>query len=523
MIRRASLAATAALAAALGLLPAAAAPAAAAGRVLATLEAGRDQIIIVLALGEASDVTWEAGERELLLRFDGAVEVPGLDQLGPRAPEWLEYASAGFDTMLLRFARPVEAEVAADGRAVVIVARAATAAPPAGRDDEVRRAGALRDALLRARLLVEEGRVLEGRRLLRQLARDYPDSAETLAYLGVVEQSLDRRRHALWWFDQSLAVNADDPGVRAARRTLQDEFRPRAWVDVDRAQVQNADEQIIALTGFDNLPVGDVLLSGTLETRSIDTPSVLRPDGTLAPYSADRQRLRLTAALPLDPEWEASATLHLTTDGAGLTGTLTRLGPVDELTVLASLQEPFWGFVEGIVGGGVRDSLGMQYRLDLAPDTDLLVGLAGNLYGTDGNAWSGGTLAARAVLGHTVPLDPATSLRLEYGIDGEYVGFRDTRDDPNGVAFQPIPVTTRETHSAVATVTHIPAAGLALSGYVGYGHNRYGTGGLLYGLRLEAAPHDDLRIELRAGHAETTSRGTGGALDTVGGRLTLLF
>lgn len=508
----------------LGGLTAALAPSAAqAARLQASVEAGPEAMVMVLALSEADTPEVSVEDQEVILRFSSGLEAVGLDALAPQAPDWISYVSAGFDSLLVRFARPVEVTTQADGRVVVLSARPVRLTGEAARADDERRSATLRDSLLRGRLLVEQGHLIKARRLVRGLVRDYPDSAEATAFLATIEQQLGRQRQALWLFNRSLDVNPGDPGVRQAQQRLLDGLIPRAWTDVTWTRVKNADSQVTTIVGADNLPLGRAVFGAAAETRAIDTPTVRRADGTIEPFHGRRSRVQGWVAAPLDPAWEGRVDLFAADGGVGAQGTLTRIGAVDDLDLIAEVQVPQWGYVEGLVDGGARDALRATYRRELTPETSLLLGLGGALYSLDGHAWSGGTLLAQGLLTHLMPLDGGTTLALDYGIDGEYVGFRDTAHDPNGDPFKPVPVVTRETHSLTATLTNVITRGVLGAVYAGYSLNRYGERGLQYGGRLELEPHHDARLELRAGRTATTTRGTGGRTDTLGARFTLLF
>ena len=72
------------------------------------LDRSADRLQVVLLSRASVESGHDADGREVLIRFPHAAEISRLDELIAAAPDWIENASSGYDTLLLRAAREVE-------------------------------------------------------------------------------------------------------------------------------------------------------------------------------------------------------------------------------------------------------------------------------------------------------------------------------------------------------------------------------------------------------------------------------
>jgi hypothetical protein len=185
--------------------------------------------------------------------------------------------------------------------------------------------------------------------------------------------------------------------------------------------------------------------------------------------------------------------------------------------VAVEFHRPYWGLVVGIADGGTRDrlELGHTRALDIEERWSATFQAAINRYGLDDGDDLAHSFNLLAGVSYAISLErPFVS--IGYQVDGEYVLGRATRTASNNEKFAPLPITTREVHSAILF------AGGQLTDYIdysvfgGYNFDRYNFRGLQYGGELSYEPIDSFELGLRYSMANTSGRGTEGTFTQYG-------
>lgn len=478
---------------------------------------------------KATTVEWSLSGTELVLRSSQPLGEGEFDSLVTGHPDWISAAARGYDSVLLVLARPATAEVVTRGAETTIRLTAIAVPPPAAEPPPpVTEADRLADDLLRARVYVDTGRLSEARPLLRGLFDRHPDNADVAALLATVEELTGRpdRAFALTAraLDNRALENRDaaDPGLLRNRQRLRQSARPVLQAGLQLVDVRNGDIQHQYTVDLAPVRVGDVTLSLGAESRFVASNSYTNRQGDAVPFRQRLDRLTAEASVPLEIEGLSGVTHGLVSvdgvrDGAvGLGVGLERRWTGETLTLRAYYNQPQWDAIEMLAENGTRDRLAMTWERTLSDTVTLTLGASGNAYSLEDDSGLVKTVGVQAGLSYRVPLPlPLGTLSLDYGIDGEYVGEAEKRLDPAGNPFRPLGVTTRETHTGLATWTFDWRSGLSTAVYGGYSLDRYNADGPQVGARMQVPVGPDLAVTAGAQRTMVDSRGAGRATDTL--------
>lgn len=477
--------------------------------------------------GARLSLTWDAAVsvaserdgRDLTLRFDRPLGDLPLDSVPGRLPGWVENTAFGYDSVLVVLPPGVDATVVSDGAAVRIdFVRAAVDRPPA--DTTAERAAERRLDYFRAVTELEAGDLHDARSRARGLVESDPKDVSSLVLLGNAEERAGRWREALDAYDHALTLAPDEPSLLDSRRALFREHGDQIRLDVDLFQVEDADTQRIArLSGRQDLGDRRTIVA-VLETRRVDTDQVVRADGRITPFHGWRTRGEVTVAQDWGEDHRTAASLFAAerTLGVGLVHTVRSAAGLTRVGLLA--REPAYTFVEGIVGAGRRDRAFLQHEFRLGNGWSAMLGGGYNRYGLDDADDLARSATAEGSLRYAIDLgQPVAS--VAYGLDAEYVADRETRIDPLGNPYAPLPVTTREVHSISLGLDGEIGSTLRYGLQGGYAYDRRNSGGPFAAATVAYEPIANLELGVRASHARSTARGTDAGVNAVGAYIVL--
>ncbi|MBB4285988.1 tetratricopeptide repeat protein [Roseospira goensis] len=504
-----------------------------AGRV--TVLRGDDETRVDLRFPRPVTVTWTYENRDLVLRLDQPVGRLDVADLPARAPDVIAGAQAGYDSVLIETVTPRVVAVTSDGAQVTVRFGPPTVATGAagGGDAQAAPDGAAtasaaalrRAAILRARAQVESGDLEAARASLQDLLAQAPDNAEILALLGSVEERLNRPRRALAFYERALAQTPDDRFLHQDRRRLARQVQPGVEVGFSVIQVEDGETQVVVPVTAGPLFWRDVKITTGLETRLVDAPDARRTDGRIEDFSDTLNRLDVDAAFPV-----TGRLLGPVLGRVGLSGTRRgtvglELGasadtPIGRLAATLALHEPYWGFVEALVGDGWRDRVAVTATHELTPDTILRAGAGYNRYGLGGDSYEVLTETATATLGVTqVLVRRYGAWAIEYTMDAEYALSRAEKPIRGlpGAVFEPIPIETRENHTVLATWNKTWPEATEASAYAGYTLDRFGDNGVVFGGRVAVPLTERIDITGEAARSMVNTTSTsGGVTDRFG-------
>jgi tetratricopeptide (TPR) repeat protein len=418
---------------------------------------------IVLAWPQPVPYTSAIDGRELLLQFDRPIDSTQASQLPERLPMWIEGANTGFDTLLIRAARDVSYDVRAEGTSIVIRMQAFAAAtgaiPPAEQEQ-----GELRLQILRAQLLLTDGKSGDAARLLEDVRREHPDYIPAISNLGQVEHRIGRWRRAHTLYSRALQLDPRNVDVRRLRSEVLADHAARVRIDADFKNVSGAQsERIVRWSGHAFLV--DYLRLGV---------AVDQNHTSLGGNTFVRRRGELYAQYDSEDGSEFRASAFGTRRGLGGGLRYGRMDSSGRLHFQAEYRRPFWESLEGIAGYGTRDRAEIHRTQRLGRYLDSRVTVAFNRYGLNGednvarSAGVDGGLAFAFLRGNPY-------VATEYSFDLESRRFARPGT---------LPLVSREVHSGVVTTQFRLSRGLIAEGFGGYSWDRLGGHGPFNGGRL---------------------------------------
>jgi tetratricopeptide (TPR) repeat protein len=494
-------------------LSAACALAAPADPVAIRLERAADKLRISLLWPSPVEAEASTDGRELLLRFARGTEIGGLDRLTAES-DWIEGASGGFDTLLLRAARDVAFSVrASENELIVTLSLSASRAGENGAGD---RNAQKRMDILEARLLGETGRFREALDGLHRMLAEDSEDPDVLTALANLELQAGQWRRAEILYNRALAKMPGNEDVLEARARLAREQGSQAAAGFTWKSVRGGwQERLVRASG--QIKLGDtVQISFAGDQDYVVTGAVRRADGTTGSFDDLRHRAEVSIQHTLERGYQFSGSFFLDdwNKGFGLAMTVPDLH--GRSRVVAEVRRPYWEFVEGLLDGGFRSRIEVYREQRLTQRWNGWISASLNSYGLGSLGKSAGSAGVSGGLNFLLAKVP--NLTLQYGFDGEYRTSIRSEVGPSGVPFTPIPLVSREVHAIDLAAGCNLTRGLRVDGFAGYGVDRLGGTGPYLGLRI--AGEVAKRLEVQGDfERRLDSVNTGSVVDRMTGRL----
>jgi hypothetical protein len=380
-----------------------------------------------------------------------------------RLPTWVEGANTGFDSLLIRAARDVAYDVRASGTSIVIrmdgVPISVEAPPPAEQEQ-----GELRLQILRAQLLLSEGREGDAARLLEGVRKTHPDYIPAISNLGQIEQRIGHWRRAHTLYSRALQLDPRNVDVRQLRSDVLADHAPRIRIDADYKKVTGAQTEFNTRLSGHAFLVDYLRLGIVLDENHTDF--------------GDNFYVRRRGELYLQHDSEGGGEFRASTFGTrrGAGGGL-RYGRTDSsgrFHLQAEYRRPYWEFVEGIAGYGTRDRAEIHRTQRLGRYVDTRLTVAANRYGLNGED----------NVARSFGVDGGVALPFSRG--NPYVAAEYSFDIESSRFVQPgtVPLVSREVHSGVVTTQVRLSRHFLVEGFGGYSWDRLGGHGAFNGGRL---------------------------------------
>jgi hypothetical protein len=416
---------------------------------------------IILSWDGPVEFTTSSTTRELTIRFNRTVGAPVLDSLAQQFPLWIDGATAGFDSLLIRSIQEVNYAVEKNGNDILVRLTPRGAAPVS---EATERKADFRLDILRAQLLSRTGKDQQALELLDRIEADYP--TETLVGLsrGEIHLRNFRWRQALADYKQVMKL---DPKNESAEDGINNLLiatqKSNIRADASRRVVQGAQsEDIHQISGHflfnDAFRIGYAAAHNELNFRGVRTDAyrgevfgqydfmngTLLRGGFLASEKTRGGMFQFDVPIAL-------GLFHFQAD----------------------YQRPFWEFAEGIGEGGTRDRIEIRRQQELGPGFAIRGGAAANRYGLGAQKNSATSLAYDA--GVVKTFGYLRVVGFEYLFDSEY---RKTHNNPA------LPLVSRQVHGADAFFDFDLYRRLRMEGVGGYTLDQKGGRGPFYGGRI---------------------------------------
>jgi hypothetical protein len=454
-------------------------------------------------------------EREVTLRFAQPLDARAVETLPQALPDWIEFATPGYDSLLIRTRKKAAYSVEqTPGGFVLRLAWTADAEELRGRNVQ------------QLRYLTAAGETERARAVLADLRKARYDAKildRAEADLLIVERD---PRAAMAVYDRLAAAEPGDENVLAARAALRRTLGPEVGAALQIQQIEDGDRQTIATLRGRTGITPRTTLTAELRLNDLSDGAVLRPDGAIVAVSAIRQRLE--AGVEVDEGGGQVWTPLLFASGAGPgVGLRYELrGPHGETILRAAINEPYWGAVEAVAFDGARDSVEAALRWRSRGPWYADLGLRLSRYRLDADANVAQTAALEAGVRYEHKPGGGLTYIFSYALDAEYVLDLETRTTGLGALYNPLPLADREVHMLTAGLFADLSEAFAIEGAAGYAYDRFGEGGIFARAGLIYQPDPLWRMSANASYAEVTSRGSGsggGALVAAGVEVTVLL
>ncbi len=416
--------------------------------------------------------------RDLLLQFSHALDCPAADTLPELAPEWIEAVSKGYDSLLIRAARDIEYSLQTGGEAIALIITPYFKA--AATSELEAEQGLVRLQLLRVQLLIETDRVLEAQQLVDSLAARYPQNPLVLASRASLEERSGRWRRADALYDTALQTVPGNEDILEVRQVLLQDFRPEIEVDMGPKVVADAWNEF-RLQAKGTMFLRNYLRIGFEFTQNRVALEELRQQGgELGSYrTGDRQKAEIFMQHDTEGGVRIRGSLYINDRTAGAGFRWNKPDLRGATTVQIDYGRPYWEFVESILDGGTRDRIEASREHRLTSKLNGWIIGAYNRYRLNGNEHVASSAGFNAGLDYLLAKKPLSG--LQYGFDGEYRSYIETRRDSSGAGYFPIPLYNREVHSLNLHFGTDVGQRMQTEGFVGFSKDRLGGSGPFYG------------------------------------------
>lgn len=377
--------------------------------------------------------------RELLIQFDRPLSFSEPPDLEKALPAWIEAATTGYDTLLIRAARDASYLVRTVGLATVIEMKAPTDPVSAPSDDTQ---AELRLDLLRAQLLASEGRWTRADRVLARAVAGHPHDSDAAALRA--------------------QVRADRGG--------------RTRLDVDVKSVQHAQTERVARVSTHGFVAGYFRVGGVVEENQT----------TLADRVYDRQRAELYVQQDFDSGSELRISGFGTRSRAGGGVGYGHADATGRTSIRVDYRRPFWELVEGLVGNGTRDRAELHRDQRLGPRLSARLTAAFNRYG----------LGGIDDLTRSLAFDAGLNVALRHANPGVGVEYAVDLESPRVPTAGAIPLVKREVHAGSGVVQHQFSRWLSADASAGYVWDRLGGRGSFTSAHVRAGGPGRVAFEI---------------------------
>jgi hypothetical protein len=465
--------------------------------------------------------------RDLLLSFSVITPTFDASALQRSAKQWIEGVSVGYDSLLLRLTpktRVVKRTV--NSQLVLTFSLHADAiSTEYGSDSETGgtptdRQSALRLRLLRGQLLLSNEELAQARARFVSLREVMPERTEAIIGLADVELLAGNWRKSLAYHEQAVAIGGDNIELRQRRQSIERQHAGNAAFSFTERRsdgVSNATPTVFRQAEFRGVyPLSQAWrLNFELNRAHVVTSLILKNIANNGPDSGYHSRSSISAQYDAMHGSTIISSAFFGNNKVGFGISYNRPDDFGFSSANLEIARDNWDYIEGVVSGTLRDRFSAARFQRFTPDLRGTFELGLNRYhlnnvGTLGNSR---TVLTELRLNKLVDIK---GLSATYRVNGEY--FSGTKTDD-------LPLVDREVHSlSLGYFTQVSLdsnATLKFDGYAGFGKDRYGSSGGLFGATFMYL-RGPLELALRLSHAKNIAR-TAGQTDAATLALTIYF
>lgn len=465
--------------------------------------------------------------KNLVLRFDEPIKTPGIEQFGREIPLWVKNIKAGYDSLLIQTTRNSSFQVLKSENKLIVQIKQLPLKEETQGSEEDRELEHLESTLLL------QTNKFDAHSRITELLQAHPDDPKFMADLADVDSRLGRWRQAIKHYACAIRREPDSVELKQDQGYLRGQFGPQVRVDQYYRDTSNAEIQHISRVMARQSFCSNYMVGVTFENRAIND-NLVRPrnDGRLQVFRGKKQRWNAYVEKAHEFATTRFTIVGQETDpGASLEHRRQlRLG---EVSLKGVYHEPYWDFVEGIVGGGTADRL--QLRWSYQGNSPLIgkfrsknpisatLGISANRYGVKNNDNVAKSVKILAEIHYQLNL-LLPGLSVGYQLDGLYVNLTDPRIDSVGNNFNPLPIQNIQTQAWDVSLINRITDHLRFDFSAGYKYdNRVKSKGPFSSLELVYDSFSNLEVGAKAEFDIATARGTSSTFTQFGGFLIWKF
>ncbi|MBV8939455.1 MAG: tetratricopeptide repeat protein [Alphaproteobacteria bacterium] len=433
---------------------------------------------------------------EARLTFASENDVPALIS-GAQEMPWTGYVSEGYRQVLIT-AKPgytLTLNRDAAGTPMLVATPAAT--------DEARRQMRLRYELLAARVELETGQVYAANERLNALMPDYPQDTQLMGFAANAAYYGGNWHRAQELLDTARPLAPENEDIALLERDIRRSNSPHVLVDEEWVQRGSISHEWIT-TGSASANASKKLEVGVIgQDDHVTEKNVRRANGRIGSFSGNAPRGEIFARYHTDESW-AKASLFANGHTPGLGLYYEFLNPLGKSGAEVEYHRSYWEYVEGVLDGATRDRISVWHEIQPSTQWDIKLEPGVNRYNTARFDDVGSSLSLTGKVVYR-PVEDIPYLYIAYGLDAEYFRDKRYRQDAFGIAYQPLPVRTREIHFLSLNSGYEFSRDTYAQGMLGYAYDRHGGSGPVVEARLTHEFTDQLDVQLRAYYGVDTS------------------
>jgi len=388
--------------------------------------------------------------QNLVLRFSQPIEIPNIEGLVEAIPDWIKKIKTGYDSLLLQATNESAFRIFEVGNKVVIQVSLVSLMKFTTADSEDRELLHLESSLLL------QTHKFEAQSRLQELLNAHPQDPKIMADLAEAEGRLGRWREAIKHYDCALPLEPDSIDLVKSKSYLRGQYGPQVRADQYYRDTSNEETQWVSRLMARESFCSDLAVGVFFENRVVNDNQIRpRNNGSLDVFEGNRQRWNTYVEMAQGFSTSRLAVVGQETE-PGVSLEHQRHLPVGELYLQGVYHEPYWEFVEGLIGEGTADRLRIKWIYEgHSPfigkyrGKNYLSGLAGisaNRYGVEDDNDVAESIQLEAELRYHID-ELLSGLSIGYQFNGEYVDLTDSRIDTDGNNFSPLPIQNLQTQA----------------------------------------------------------------------------
>jgi hypothetical protein len=360
----------------------------------------------------------------------------------------------------------------------------------------------LRLALDRVELYSETNKMDDAFALVNKLKQQYPNNPEVLEAEADLNLRMGNRGAGFAALNKAMALDPGNENILDRQRAAIMSQASFVGAGYRYRNTHAAREHFTSLSA-QAAASSSVTARIEVENDQLDTKvPITRASGATQDFSDDRQRGSLTFGKTYGSGDEAYISVYAANQVFGAGGQYSHWDMQGATGIEANIHKPDWTYIEMVIGGGSRDNIRLQRKQIITSNLQATLGGGYNRYNLDDITGVANAGAWDLNLAYTMPYSYSGKHKDEitfgayYTIDAEY--FTHVEDRLSGATvFRPLPTSSYEIHAINLSVSKSFTNNVYAEAFGGYGHDRLGDGGPLFGAAIEYALTDHVGLELR--------------------------